>query len=84
MSGSAESARWARGGLQAPRITYGRKSTSSFFLNVARMSISVRIPKPSLLNSSRARSTTTSYGRATWILRPYGVFCSMLCIMLNL
>src|SRR6266536_1130767 len=46
------SARCAKGGLQAPRILYRRKSTPSFLASVSFTSISVRTPKPSALRAS--------------------------------
>nr|KEP23226.1 hypothetical protein DA06_10595 [Georgenia sp. SUBG003] len=51
------------GGLHAPRISWGGMSTSSFFLRVAAMSISVRTPKPCAASASR---TAVAAGSNCW------------------
>src|SRR5262249_28851377 len=68
---SAVSARCARGGLQAPRMRYGRISLPSFFFIVAATSISVSTPKPSLCNSCTTRSSAVSNFRSNTFPKPY-------------
>ena len=46
-------------------LGYGRKSTSNFFFNVSRTSISVKTPKPSSLSKAVTFATASSNGRAT-------------------
>jgi hypothetical protein len=55
ISGVFESALYASGGLQAPRILYGQKSSLSFDFSVDLTSISFRTPKPSVFNASITR-----------------------------
>src|SRR5512132_3188544 len=57
MDGSACSAAWASGGLQAPRMTSWGTATPSLVFRVARISISVRMPNPCALSASRTCST---------------------------
>ncbi len=60
ISSSVLRASWANSGLHAPRITYFRKSTSSFFFRVAFTSISVNTPKPSDFRASVTATTACS------------------------
>jgi hypothetical protein len=62
-------ARWASGGLQAPRMRYGSCSTPSFSRRVACTSISQSTPKPSLFSSSRTRSTASLKGASVVAVR---------------
>jgi hypothetical protein len=62
MPASSVSARCANCGLQAPRMTYGLKSTSSFWRKVVLTSISVSTPKPSDFSASVTLWTAVSYG----------------------
>ncbi|KGN32233.1 hypothetical protein N798_07595 [Knoellia flava TL1] len=65
IEGSAPSAARARGGRQAPRITCGGRSASSFALRVAARSISVRMPNPWSASADRVDSSTSGNGRST-------------------
>lgn len=70
MPGSACSAWKARAGLQAPRITWGSSSASSFFFIVAWTSISVSTPNPWSASAARVRCTASSNGSRVVMVEP--------------
>ena len=65
ISGSASSAWLASGGLQAPRMVYGSRSTPSFFFSVPATSMVLSTPKPCAPRAAVTAGMASSWERGT-------------------
>lgn len=74
---SASRARFANGGLQAPRMRYGPRSTPRRALSVACTSISARTPKPSVFRAASTLGRTSAIEPARLVPNVYRLSVGM-------